>query len=262
MLFHIACMSVEVLTNSVKEAIASHASAYPNEEVCGVIIDGKAHRLPNTATDKANHFQLDLSGIVFVPEAVYHTHWSDNQPGELSLDDIEMCRFCPEKLPYILYHTSFDEWDYYDPSVPNPFPLKMKGDPATLDFYLGWRFVWGRSDCFELVRCYYLGLLGIDIGNFRRPDPTDFPTPNWLTPWKANENGFVAVPDGSPVQKHDVIQMALKGGKDPNHIGVIVDAERMTLLHNISADYTSQTGLYGNYWQQRTTHVFRHESLV
>lgn len=256
-------MPKEILTESVKDAaIVAHAKEFPTEEVCGVVVGGKTFRMLNTATDKKNHFQIDLSAIALRPNTIYHSHWADSQPGELSLDDIEMCRWCADKIPYLLYHTVFDEWDYYDPTSPNPFPLKWKGDPTTLDFYLGWRFVWGRSDCFELVRCYYLGMLGIDIGNFRRPSPDDFPTLGWMTPWKADEHGFVQIAAGSPVQKHDVIKMALKGGREPNHIGVIVDAERMQFLHNVSPEYTSQTGLYGSYWQQRTTQVFRHESLV
>ncbi|NEP57684.1 MAG: C40 family peptidase, partial [Symploca sp. SIO2G7] len=128
--------------------------------------------------------------------------------------------------------------------------------------YLNWRFVWGRSDCFALIRCYFLGVLGIDIGDFRRPSSDGFPTIGWLTPWKAEKHSFVQMPAGTPVRKHDIIQIALKGGREPNHIGVIVNAERMQMLHNVSAEYTSQVGLYGSYWQTRTTHIFRHESLI
>jgi hypothetical protein len=251
----------KILNDSVKREIASHAKEFPTEEVCGVVVDGKIIKLPNLAADKENHFQIDLSWLALVPDALYHSHWSDSQPGEFSLDDLEMCRGSKDSIPWILCHSAFGEWDYYDPSSPNPFPLKMTGDSGSPDFYLNWRFVWGRTDCFELVRCYYLGMLDIDIGNFSRPTPEDFPTPNWLTPWKAEEHGFLRVADGESVLKNDIVQIALKGGNYPNHIGVIVDGERMLILHNLSAEYTSQIGLYGSYWQQRTTHIFRHESL-
>ncbi|NER93623.1 MAG: hypothetical protein F6J86_07255 [Symploca sp. SIO1B1] len=249
-----------MLTDYIRETIKSHAQPFPEEEVCGVVVDGDAIRIPNIHPDKANHFELDNSWVNLQPDAIYHSHWKDEQPGELSLEDLEQCKFCG--IPYILHHVGFDEWDYYEPKSPNPFPLKKQGDPQTLDFYLNWRFVWGRSDCFALIRSYFLGILGIDIGDFRRPPLDGFPTIGWLTPWKAEEHGFVQVTPGLPLRKHDIIQIALKGGREPNHLGVIVDAEGMQMLHNVSAEYTSQVGLYGSYWQTRTTHIFRHGSLI
>ncbi|NES83318.1 MAG: hypothetical protein F6K10_18975 [Moorea sp. SIO2B7] len=250
------------LTEYIKKQIAIAAEEKPDEEVCGVIVNGKIIKLHNLHSDKANHYQIDISKLTTIPDAVYHSHCHDHQSSHFSIDDIESCKSIPEKIPFVLYHTSFKEWDLYDPISPNPFPLTNNKDFKKLDAYIGWRFLWGRSDCFALVKSYFQGILAIDIGDFRRPEFDGFPVPEWLVPWDAIAHGFCEIPRGTSVQKHDIIQIALRGGKQPNHIAVITNAERMEMLHILGFDYPSAIATYGKEWQRRTTKIFRHQQLV
>lgn len=256
-----------MLTDSLKSQIREHHAANPTEENCGIIAEGHAVPCKNLASDPSQDFVLVLPGGV-QPDAIWHSHCTDTQPGELTFTDIERCKFNRNALPYLLHRPEFDEhtpecWDYYDPKSPNPFPLTNTKNPNTLDFYLGWRFIWGRSDCFALVRSYFLGMLSIDIGDFKRPDRTarrTFPQPEYVAPWKAEENGFVRVPRGEVVRTNDVVEIAQYGGVNANHIAVITDDVAMMMLHNPDKKNVSTTEMYTDYWQSRTVSHFRHRN--
>lgn len=257
-----------MIPDSIKRQIREFHAANPTQENCGVIAEGHAIPCKNMAIDPSEDFMLTLPGGVNA-ETIWHSHCRDTQPGELSFEDIERCKFQRSQIPYLLYRPAFDEhtpecWDYFDPRSPNPFPLTNHKDPNTLDFYLGWRFVWGRSDCFALVRCYFLGKLGIDIGDFKRPDykaRRTFPQPEYVAPWKAEENGFVRVPRGEAVRTNDVVEIAQKGGVNANHIAVIVDDVAMQMLHNPNLRDLSNVETYSDYWQSRTVNHFRHRNF-
>lgn len=251
-----------MLTDSIKEQIRIHALSRPNEEVCGIIVDGQAIALPNIAPDRSNDFACVIDRKA---DAIYHSHCSDMMAGELSLEDIERCKSQRDKLPYILYHSVFDVFDLYNPTSPNPFPLTLKGDPSTLDFYTGWRFVWGRSDCFGLIRSYFLGMHGLDIGDFRRPtrkEQRTFPQPDYVPAWNGEKNGFVLMPRGETIRNYDVIEIAQRGGTNSNHIAVIVNDTGMQMLHSPSLKDVSKVELYGDFWQSRTTKHFRHKNFI
>lgn len=258
-----------MIPDSIKRQIREHHAANPSEENCWIIAEDHAIPCPNLANDKSEDFVLALPGGV-MPEVVWHSHCKDTQPGELSFTDIERCKFNRNQLPYGLYRPSFDEhtpecWDYFDPKSPNPFPLLNTKNPDSLDFYLGWRFIWGRSDCFALVRCYFLGILGIDIGDFKRPERNQrrtFPQPEYIAPWKAEEHGFVRIQRGEAVRTNDVIEIAQKGGVNANHIAVIVDDVAMTMLHSPSRLEVSRTEMYSQHWQSRTVNHFRHKNFA
>jgi hypothetical protein len=278
-----------MISESIKAQIRTlWKGSNPSEESCGVIAEDHAIPCQNLAlapgsVDKEYYEKKGLpvpptrdeDFILAIPsgvkaEAIWHVHYTDLMPGELSFGDIEKCKFNRNQLPYILYRPKFDEhtpecWDYYDPKLANPFPLTNTKDPATLDFYLGWHFIWGRSDCFALVRCYFLGKLGIDIGDFKRPDRNarrTFPQPEYVAPWKAEENGFVRIPRGEVVRINDVVEIAQKGGSNANHIAVIIDDTAMQMLHSPGRGDVSKVEVYSDYWQSRTVNHFRHKNFA
>lgn len=256
-----------------------------NKEGCGLITknDGLIF-CNNTHKNPEENFEynpgiitgLSASDIV----CVWHSHIKDTAPAHLSFVDLEASRGfgkCPDKFPYLVYHTIFDQWDYYDPDLANPYPfssyypkpskLALSDDPTNWGYYAGMPFMWGRTDCFGLIRHYFIGVLGIDIGDFRRPpieNQDNFPSVGWISPWKGEENGFEIMPKGVDLRLHDVFEIAQSGGKEPNHIAVCVDAPRMQILHNpgIITSNLANVEFYGKHWQSRTVKHLRHKNLI
>lgn len=244
-------------------------AASEETEACGLIVKGEAIIVPNAHPDPVNHFRI--SGVELAKhkrkdiQAIWHSHWSDFHPGELSLDDLELSHG-RDRLPMLLYHANFDEWDYYEPNSPNPFPLLdfpsrvAMGTPHDLAFYLGWRFAWGRSDCYAVIRRYCLGVLNYDIGEWNRPEnPQNFPYPDYVCPW--TREGLVEV-HRDDLRQNDLIEIALNGGKEPNHLAIMVNPAEDQILHHPGYGYLSQLGMYGSYWRSRTVRVMRLESLA
>ena len=260
----------------------SRIAASRQEEACGLVLKtGNVVQCFNESENKADGFAIspgkygiEKSAIA----AVWHSHWRDSDPAYLSFGDLEASRgfgMSPDRFPYLLYHTTFDEWDYYDPSLPNPFPFSPfaprpskyaeSEDSSDWRFYIGMPFVWGRSDCFGLIRHYFLGK-NIEIGDFRRPTITqqdNFPPRDWTSPWNAEENGFIEL-KGEPIQQHDVFEIAQGGGKESNHIAVVVDVPGMIMLHSpgIMSGNISVLEFYSNHWKYRTTKHLRHKNYA
>ena len=130
-----------MLTSEIKQKIIAHSHHYPSIEVCGVItVDGEVVECENIADNPQEQFVISLKGIDQKIAAIYHTHWQDSQPALLSPIDIANSK--ATKLPYILYHTGFGQWDYYNPSDIYPYPLIPKTHfPQKIDYYFGLRFL-------------------------------------------------------------------------------------------------------------------------
>lgn len=251
------------------------------EEACGFVLrSGNVIECLNESENKAEGFAISPGKYGIEKDAiaaVWHSHWQDSDPAYLSFGDLEASRgfgMSPDKFPYLLYHVAFDDWDYYDPMSPNPFPFSPfapkpskyaeSDDPSDWRFYVGMPFVWGRSDCFGLIRHYFLGVKGVDIGDFRRPSVTeqkDFPPSDWVSPWDATKHGFKEL-KGEEIQQHDIVEIAQSGGKESNHIAVVVDVPGLVILHSpgIRANNISTLEFYGNHWKYRTIKHLRHES--
>lgn len=276
----------EIFKKGIDNYIIEYAEhqAKKNKEACGIITkDFKFIFCENQHNDPENYFAFNPALVTKLTVddigIIVHSHIKDWSPAYLSFQDLEASRgygLCPEKYPYLLYHTIFKEWDYYDSLLANPYPLSpyapkpcklsISDDPTKWEFYVGLPFVWGRTDCFGLIRHYFLGALGLDIGDFKRPleeDQKSFPNPSWVNPWNAEENGFKLMSKGEDLKLHDVLEIAQNGGKESNHIAVVVDAPRMQILHNpgIITSNMANVEFYGKHWQVRTTKHLRHTSL-
>jgi hypothetical protein len=205
-----------------------------NKEACGFILNnGDVIQWTNSHPKPDDHFRLknypySLSEI----KVIWHSHFKDTHPGEFTAGDLALSH--QTKLPILLYHAGFDEWDYYEPQNPNPFPLTYipTVKVSDIDYYAGWRFSWGRSDCFSLVRRYFLGTLNIDIGEFRRPHKPPVTDPEWsFEDYWSWDKCFVRLPEGTPPKDHDIFGIALRGGRKANHLAVCVSAKDNLILH-------------------------------
>lgn len=241
-----------LIPDLIKEQIKT-LSINSTSELCGVIVNGDVIALNNSHPDPENHFTIsanDLSKFNYSEiESIWHTHHKDTQPGYFTYTDVELAH--QSQKPIVLYHTSFDVWDYYEPNNPDPFPLEKKEHtPQELEFYLNTRFHWGRSDCFAIVRRYLLGVLGVDIGEFTRTQLDNFPPEDYDCPWSMDK--FELLPLGTQPQLNDVFGIALKGGKKVNHAAVIVKPEENIIFHSPSTNSVSKLEQYGDYWRRRT----------
>lgn len=241
-----------VITDSIKLQI-KQTSLNSDREQCGIVVNREAIALNNNHIDPENNFTIapkDLDKFNWEEiQAIWHTHCKDTQPGYFTYSDIQLAH--QSQKPIILYHTIFDVWDYYEPNNPDAFPLEQKQHtPDTLNFYLNIKFHWGRTDCFAIVRRYLLGIVGVDIGEFTRPDLSTFPPENYECPWSMAK--FELLPLGTQPQLHDVFGIALKGGKKVNHAMLMINPEENLILHSLSPDSLSKLEQYGDFWRKRT----------
>ena len=158
------------------------------------------------------------------------------------------------QLPIAMYHSQFQVWDYYEPNNPNPFPLSRPDfDPKDINSYVGWTSHWGRSDCFALIRCFYLGMFGIDVGEFSRPSLDNFPTEDYVCPCEGSN--FPTISKHDKIKDYDAVGIALKGGLNANHAGIILPNNM--LLHAPSVGHCSKVEMFGKYWLNRTIYIKR-----
>ena len=253
------------LSPKIKEQIKAIAIANPNIEVCGVVLKNQeVLQLRNVSRSPKEHFKLDLEewesfkGRI---KAIFHLHWSDEHSGYLSPGDVENSRFF--KIPYILYHTGFDSWDYFDPKGIHPYPLGITFDKTNLAHYLDWRFDYGRSDCGGFLRAIYAGILGIPLKDFARvnPEQMDGAKTFQIILEKA---GFADVTESvreDGFKLYDVPLMSLDCPGRGQHVGIVWNLNPMRLLHHPGGDRLSEDVPYEGCWQRRTLLVFRHKSL-
>jgi hypothetical protein len=268
-----------MLTPEIKQTIAQYAHSEPDEEVCGLVLkSGEVVPSQNLANDRTTHFILDdycsllaLSAKSDVA-AVYHSHCLDDQPRIMQYsgqDEDENWQYGDiyhsqrSRLPYILYHTVEESWDYYDPNGLHPFPLDNTLEPTDINFYLRWQWLVGRSDCYTQMRSYYRAIVGIELPEVERtPDPDGFLQPGWD---KFRDglvaNDFVALEPGTKLQLHDVPLMRYRG-ENWHHVGVISDAEKCHMIHHYGGRRLSDRVIYGGDWLTATHRVYRHKSLM
>jgi hypothetical protein len=251
-----------MISDLIKEQIKSLIIS-DSIESCGLVIHNQVVSLPNSHSDPVDNFAIaskDLAKFNYSQiKAFWHTHCSDTQPGYFTYTDIEMSR--QTQKPIILYHMVFDVWDYYEPNNPNPFPLNfINYTPKQIEFYQGIPFYWGRSDCFSIGRCYFLGMLGVDVGDFQRSHLDNFPPENYDCPFDFNHQ-LQLMPIGTKAKVHDVFAIALRGGLQVNHAAILVDAEKNLILHSMSQKSLSKIEPYNRYLRERTISHYRLKCL-
>jgi cell wall-associated NlpC family hydrolase len=264
-----------MLTPQIKKDIADSIRQGPeDEEVCGVVLsDGQVVSLANEHATPATDFQLPVDTLPKYGDElkyIFHSHWENSSPALLTPADIINAR--ATGVASVVYHRGFDQWDLFDPNGLYPWPLRQRErDPKKLKFYVGWPWEWGRSDCLSVFRSYYKGRLGVEIQDFQRVG-TEEEFLALLNEAKWNQydeelgnQGMRKVcegkPDGFRFKLHDVILMQLQGRR-PHHVGIIVDVDKMLMLHHLQQGSLSGTVTYGGGRLRQTHSVWRHESQM
>ena len=207
------------------------ASEYPNE-ACGLIVNGRYKPCKNLAEDPTKSFTIDP--VVFIeavntgkPVAVFHTHPFDQTKPVIIPHEwpstADMVNWMNTNVPWCIASSTSEgmsELVWLDDSVRPPI--------------LGREFVHGITDCYSIIRDWYLFERNINLPNFARV--YDW----WLQPgvdlygsnFKAA--GFTEV-SKDDVQVGDVALMQIRTNVI-NHAAIVTGTNQLThhLFHRLS----------------------------
>lgn len=263
-----------MILENTKQSIKTECQKNHKQESCGLVLLQNEQELVvpclNAADNPAESFVIDPDEVESILDkhkdatikAVYHSHWDDTQPSTLGGIDITNSK--ASKTAYLLYHTGFDEWDGFDPTNLYPFPLvPNRFEPTDINYYLKWPFVYNRSDCYSLFRCYFGNYLGIEIPEFVRGTVVEETlSPDWdLFENNFSKAGFRKLDHDEPVRNNDAILMNLQGTQT-HHVAIMIDRLSGKALHTIGGKRHSELFVYGGeYWKSVTRYVCRHKEF-
>lgn len=170
-------------------------------------------------------------------EFLAHTHRGQGE-ARLSQQDIETA--IQLEKPIICYQLDNVEganWDYYDPLIQHPYPLRLNNlsEPNCITWLLGQEYDYGRCDCMQIVEDYYALYLDIKLRRSERRPEVD-QEQRQIHGWTRFEKelpelGFEAV--NEPLMDR-LVTFSLKPDKPAYHVGVIIYTdEGFMLLHNM-----------------------------
>jgi hypothetical protein len=224
-------------------------------------------RKTGMAISSQQRLAFDERGIA----AVWHSHCLDSAPGRLTHEDnpergvtSDITQAKLQRLPYVLYHTQFDEWDLYDPCSINLYPLQRTierpGDPEQ---YTKIPYLWNRSDCLEVPRVALWGMYGIDLGIYLRSSSDEYTAEGW----QRYIDGFPKVGfsqlelyDTMRFKGGDCLLMQLPGHKTLHHLGVCVDEKNQRMLHVFDGRVSEIDHIAK--WRRFVRVMFRHEKFL
>jgi proteasome lid subunit RPN8/RPN11 len=230
---------------TLKQEMKAHALSRPEEEVCGLIVEGKYIPCDNIHSSPSLNFAISASDYARASEigeieGVFHSH--PGLVGGFSPHDIQACK--ASNLPWVALAVGFNQWHEMSPCGDAP--------------YLQRPWIYGIYDCYGLFRDFYRNEFGILLNDFDRGDQFEWESPEWRMFEKNVEaQGFVEI--DRLEKKGDMILMQLQCNF-VNHIGVLARPEANVFYHHL-LDRLSEENIYGGYWAQRTRRLMRHKEL-
>lgn len=222
---------------STYEAFRAHAAS-PGE-VCGLIVrngEGEVYRPCVNTSEQPDAFRLREEDWIRAEEmgeviAVCHSHQGSPEPGKSDLERVN-----EHGIPWFIVGTG-GELQRVDPVM---LPLE------------GREFVYGWTDCYSLVRDWFLVMQGVRLPDFPR-EPKFWERK--ASPYLDNYTrcGFREV-SLAEIQAGDVVLMRILA-EVPNHAAIYVGEGR--ILHHLWGKL-SACDLYNGSYQRVTTHVLRH----
>lgn len=203
--------------------------------------------------------------------AVWHSHCLDSSPGMLTYEDSsvlgihsDITQSKLQRLPYVLWHVGFDEWDMYDPYGLNPYPLRQQiANPGNPEEYTKLPYCWNRWDCLEAPRAVLWGMFEIDLGIHLRSNRLEYLAEGWQRYIEGFPKvGFKEIQMFSDMRfkAGDCLLMQLPGYKALHHLGVCVDEKQQRMLHIIDGRVSEIEHIAK--WRRFARVTFRHEKFL
>lgn len=244
------------------QAIKHAEQEYPKES-CGLIVEGMYYPCRNDAKTPDEHFVISRQDYIKVLEfgdieAVIHSH--PNQSPAASSADKTGCE--QTQLPWgIIGITKGDDSNF----IVNTSWIAPCGYRAPL---IGRQYIWGVFDCLSVVLDYYKRELGIDLGEFERPNEDWHKQGDDIYVRELTGKGFEKI-EGSPRQG-DIVLMQIRA-KVPNHAAIFLEngilstepdhyPAPMSILHHLQGN-NSVRDIYGGYWAEKTVSIWRLKNL-
>lgn len=256
-----------VIPERIQKLISEDAKS-SDIEICGYWIPDRDLVIPakNNHKKPSHHFHIDGEYHAFIIEKypsaiIYHSHLGEDTSSILSHSDIESSKKL--RVPYLVYHKDFDEWDYFDPLDLNPYPLIDRPySTDNIDFYLGIPWQWDRFDCYSLFRNYYSGMLGIKLRDFSRKGEEGAIVSTTWNQYTDNyeSQGFLSIPLDSELIDNDVLLMTLVGDQI-HHAVIVVDAAKSIGIQILGEGRVSERVPIGEALRRRTKMSIRHKNF-
>lgn len=260
--FDSANHTIPLRVKTVLHEVEKHAREFPGSEVCGLVIDGEVVRGNNVldAVARAGRFQLDQNTFSLVSPAlqagkqviVYHSHSAPEALSDFSPEDMAAI-YEDGELPWLLVDArgSTAEYKYFDPL-------------AKLD-YEGREWRWSCCNCYTLIRDWLSRELSIQLDPFILESHEAWLNPDWNEfLLNIEAQGFILVdspPDIKNVKTGDLVLFRVGRAKNPNHIGIITNAAKNELLHQLQ-DAPSAVVPYSFSKRKSTVGIYRHSSRM
>lgn len=247
------------VTKKLKEAILKHAEeAYPLES-CGVVVENNYIPCQNISTE-VDQFKICPRDLVKVEQlgdiqAYVHSH----PDGTTEPSEPDLVSLAHNNKTWLIASYPEGNVDRYEP-IDYEAPL------------LGRNYYHGLLDCYTLIKDYYERELDITLNDYERIDrwwESKDHESLYINNFK-NEN-FVEV--YNDIRKHDVILFTVGRTHHVNHAGVYLGEASLKSedINQIVGDnlfihhaYNKESSIevFGDYWNNRTTHILRRKELI
>lgn len=215
-----------MLTQFLKKEIKDKCLQNNNQEICGLLIETptgvSVHHSQNNAANKSKYFVINPIDYIQASEkgkiiGCYHSHIDDN----FDFSEFDKNNAEKHKLTYVLYSIKADKFIEY-------IPQNRKNN------YLDRKFEIGKSDCFSLVRDYYLNEFKIKISDYQRKNGW-FDENTEIIFQNFEKEGFRLLENNEKWEKYDILTFG-KTERELFHFMIYLDNE--IILHHPHDKYS------------------------
>jgi proteasome lid subunit RPN8/RPN11 len=243
-----------IFDNNILSESKQYALENPRDEICGLIYHHnnkqKFLKCKNIASKTNKNFIINPQDFEMCSYkgkilACYHSHPIDRS---FSHEDIEQSFL--NDIPYLLYNIPKDKFYFFD-------PIKYH----YLEKYLNIPFVYGKSDCWNLVSDYFQNELSISL---RDPAPDRYLYPDEVIDVSRHieffaKSGLKLLPDLKSIKTNDLLVFDGFGTDIATHFAIYLEND--LILHNI---YLKKTKIqsYRKWHRKYLKYILRHENFI